>query len=145
MEASALLPFGAAVLGGGVLVALAQRTDQLVPSWRLGAHAVAMLTAWVRSDTQHWLAQSRLLLSRWKTEQLALLQAHGWQWLPSDANYVCARAPRPVELTALRARGIKLRDTTAMGLPDHWRLGVLPPDAQAALGEALTSIQELST
>ena len=33
--------------------------------------------------------------------------------------------------------GIKLRDTTSFGLPGHWRLGVLPPEAQAALGTAL--------
>ena len=39
--------------------------------------------------------------------------------------------------SALRATGIKLRDTTSFGLPGHWRLGVLPPKAQRALGLAL--------
>ncbi len=125
-------------------LALAQRMERLAPSWPLGAHAVAMLTAWVLPDTQHWLAQSRLLLARWKAEQMALLQALGWHCLPSDANYFCARASRPVDSAALRARGIKLRDTTSIGLPDHWRLGVQPPDAQAVLAEALKAPRELT-
>ncbi|MGM9426576.1 aminotransferase class I/II-fold pyridoxal phosphate-dependent enzyme [Hydrogenophaga sp. MI9] len=116
---------------------LARRLEQLAPSWPLGAHAVAMLSAWVRPETQHWLAQSRTLLARWKAEQQALLQGLGWQCLPSDTNYFCARAPHPVDAAALRAQGIKLRDTASMGLPGHWRLGVLPPEAQAALAEAL--------
>ncbi len=118
-------------------LALARRLERLAPSWPLGAHAVAMLSAWVLPEAQHWLAQSRALLARWKAEQLAGLHNAGWLCLPSEANYFCARAPFPVDAAALRARGIKLRDTTSLGLPAHWRLGVLPPDAQAALADAL--------
>jgi histidinol-phosphate aminotransferase len=93
---------------------------------------------------QHWLAQSRALLAHWKAEQQALLQDAGWLCLPSDTNYFCARAPYAVDAAALRVRGIKLRDTASMGLADHWRLGVLPPDAQAALADALNAQQELT-
>ncbi|MFP8777721.1 aminotransferase class I/II-fold pyridoxal phosphate-dependent enzyme [Hydrogenophaga sp. RWCD_12] len=125
-------------------LALARRLEQLAPSWPLGAHAVAMLSAWVLPEVQQWLAQSRTQLARWKAEQLALLQGAGWQCLPSEANYFCARAPHPVDVAALRAQGIKLRDTASMGLPDHWRLGVLPTEAQAALAKALTIPQELT-
>ena len=125
-------------------LALARTLDQMAPSWPLGAHAVAMLTAWVQADTQHGLAQSRLQLARWKIDQLAMLQYTGWHCLPSEANYVCARAPQPVDAGALRARGIKLRDTTSLGLPDHWRLSVQPPEAQAALVHALEAQQETS-
>ncbi|MDP2264288.1 MAG: aminotransferase class I/II-fold pyridoxal phosphate-dependent enzyme [Hydrogenophaga sp.] len=117
-------------------LALARRLEQLAPSWPLGAHAVAMLTAWVSPGVQDWLAQSRGQLARWKSTQLALLQGLGWHCLPSEANYFCAQAPRPVDVAALRAQGIKLRDTTSLGLPGHWRLGVLPPDAQEALADA---------
>lgn len=118
-------------------VAEARALDQLAPSWPLGAHAVALLDAWVSPTAQHWLAQSLETLRDWKTGQLDLLNHLGWTVLPSDANYLCAAPPRPLDTVALRAAGIKLRDTTSFGLPDHWRLGVLPPKAQAALRAAL--------
>ena len=116
---------------------LAQTLTRMAPSWPLGAHAVAMLTAWVQVDTQRWLAQSCVQLAEWKTAQRAMLQDAGWQCLPSEANYLCARAPQPLNVEVLRAQGIKLRDTTSLGLPGHWRLGVLPPQAQAELMAAL--------
>ena len=118
-------------------LAMAQTLAQMAPSWPLGAHAVAMLTAWVQADAQRWLAQSRVQLAEWKAVQRAMLQSAGWQCLPSEANYLCARAPQPLNVEALRAQGIKLRDTTSLGLPGHWRLGVLPPAAQQALHTAL--------
>jgi histidinol-phosphate aminotransferase len=49
------------------------------------------------------------------------------------ANFFCARAPTDIDLPALRAAGIKLRDTASLGLPGYFRLAVLPPDAQDAL------------
>ncbi|MGS5086726.1 aminotransferase class I/II-fold pyridoxal phosphate-dependent enzyme [Hydrogenophaga sp. A37] len=124
-------------------LALARSLEQMAPSWPLGAHAVAMLTAWVQADTQRWLVQSRLQLAEWKTAQRAMLQDAGWQCLPSEANYLCARAPHALDVEALRAQGIKLRDTTSLGLPGHWRLGVLSPQAQAALAEALQTNTEI--
>jgi len=42
-----------------------------------------------------------------------------------------------LNVASLRAQGIKLRDTTSMGLPGHWRLSVQPPAAQNALAKAL--------
>jgi histidinol-phosphate aminotransferase len=109
----------------------------MAPSWPLGAHAVTMLQAWTRGDVQQWLARSREQLSAWKADQRALLNQLGWTCLPSDANYLCARPPLAIDPGALRSQGIKLRETDSLGLPDHWRLGVLPPAAQAALGAAL--------
>ena len=118
-------------------LALAQTLTQMAPSWPLGAHAVAMLAAWVQSDTQRWLTQRRLQLAVWKAAQRAMLQDAGWVCLPSEANYLCARAPHALDVEALRAQGVKLRDTTSLGLPGHWRLGVLPPLAQQVLYTAL--------
>lgn len=118
-------------------LSFARSLDRMAPSWPLGAHAVAMLGAWVQADTQQWLAHSRAQLAAWKTEQVAMLQQGGWHCLPSETNYFCAHAPFPVDATLLRAQGIKLRDTTSLGLPAHWRLGVLPPAAQQALKVAL--------
>ncbi|MDD2690854.1 MAG: hypothetical protein PHX69_03610, partial [Simplicispira sp.] len=42
----------------------------------------------------------------------------------------------PALLAHLRAQGIKVRDCASFGLPGHWRLGVLAPQAQAALRRA---------
>jgi histidinol-phosphate aminotransferase len=123
----------------------ARALDQLAPSWPLGAHAVALLQTWVSEAAQHWLAQSREHLARWKASQLAMLAGLGWHCLPSEANYFCARAPHAIDMTALRAAGIKLRDTRSMGLADHWRLSVQPPQAQAALRTALRQQQETPT
>ncbi|MDP1685882.1 aminotransferase class I/II-fold pyridoxal phosphate-dependent enzyme, partial [Hydrogenophaga sp.] len=118
-------------------VAEARALDQLAPSWPLGAHAVALLQAWVSPGAQDWLAQSLEILRDWKREQLHLLKHLGWTVCPSDANYLCAAPPSPLNVQALRTAGIKLRDTSSFGLPGHWRLGVLPPEAQAALRVAL--------
>ena len=38
-----------------------------------------------------------------------------------------------IDLPALRAAGIKLRDASSLGLPGFFRLAVLPPLAQDAL------------
>jgi histidinol-phosphate aminotransferase len=92
-----------------------------------------MLHNWVQADTQAWLAQSRSLLQVWMQRQLAALKDLGWDCLPSLANFFCARAPLDIDLPALRAAGIKLRDTASLGLPGFLRLAVLPPTAQDAL------------
>ena len=126
-------------------LALARSLEQMAPSWPVGAHGVAMLQAWVQADTQRWLAQSLAQLTEWKTAQRAMLQGAGWQCLPSEANYLCARAPLPLNVEALRAQGIKLRDTTSLGLPGHWRLGVLPPAAQQVLHTAVLETTKETT
>ena len=113
--------------------AAVQSLQALAPSWPVGAHGVAMLHNWVQADTQVWLAQSRSLLQVWKQRQLAALKDLGWDGLPSLANFFCARAPMDIDLPALRAAGIKLRDAASLGLPGFFRLAVLPPAAQDAL------------
>jgi histidinol-phosphate aminotransferase len=115
----------------------ARAVETWAPSWPLGAHAVALLEAWVSSTVQDWLANSLETLRQWKHAQRALLEDLGWRLLPSEANYLCGEPPSPLDAVALRAFGIKLRDTTSFGLPGHWRLGVLPPQAQATLHMAL--------
>jgi histidinol-phosphate aminotransferase len=121
--------------------ALAERLDRLAPSWPLGAHGVALLSAWTQADTQAWLRDSLAQLRRWKAGQQALCEALGWTCLPSAANFFCARPDRPYadSAAALRKAGIQLRDTASFGLPDHVRLGVLPPASQRALRDAWTA------
>lgn len=116
--------------------------EALAPSWPVGAHGVAMLEAWVRAEVQAWLADSLPTLRLWKAVQVALCESMAWTCLPSDANFFCARPALPPgmdlsqALAALRARGIKLRDTASFGLPGHVRLSVSAPAAQDALRAA---------
>lgn len=117
--------------------------DALAPSWVIGAHGVAMLTAWCQQDAQVWLRDSLGTLRAWKVRQTAMLQSLGWTPLPSDTSYFCARPPEgvavPALCTALRAKGIKLRDAASFGLLGHVRLGTLSAQAQDALLAALES------
>lgn len=123
----------------GPVAAWLDALDAAAPSWPLGAHAVALLGAWVRPDTQQWLAESRQTLRAWKRSQLAMLRDEGAEVLPSVANFFCARLPAPATACALRALDIAVRDTASFGLPGWVRLSVQPPAAQAALEHALRS------
>ena len=119
---------------------LLQRLERLAPSWPLGVHGVALLETWTGDEAQAWLAQSLQTLRIWKAQQRTLCESLGWQCLPSDTNFFCARTdtPYPPLAAALRTGGIKLRDCASFGLPGHVRLGVLPPQSQQALKEAWT-------
>ncbi|WP_315127706.1 aminotransferase class I/II-fold pyridoxal phosphate-dependent enzyme [Comamonas antarctica] len=116
----------------------------LAPSWVVGAHGVAFLEAWTLPAVQQWLAASRVQLAQWKTAQIALCAALGWQIeAGSLANYLVARWPQ-AEAARMGARlawlrrehGIKLRDTGSFALAGAVRLGVLPPASQQALARA---------
>lgn len=111
----------------------------LAPSWAVGAHGVAMLTAWCQPDVQQWLADSRQQLADWKARQQALCDELDWAWQPGAANYFLARpgsdwAGQPLWRTQA---GIKLRDAESFGLPGWVRLGVRPPASQQALRQAV--------
>ena len=119
--------------------------DQLCPSWPIGAYGVALLQAWTNTEAQAWLAASLNTLCNWGAQQIALCESLGWQCLPSDTNFFCARPALPAlpqgvtleqALKQLRAQGIKLRDAASFGLPGQVRLSVQPPAAQDALAAA---------
>jgi histidinol-phosphate aminotransferase len=118
-----------------------RQLEGLAPSWVLGAHGVAMLLTWVQPATQVWLADSLVTLRDWKAHQIDLLQRQGWTVQPSDANFFCARPAVGTDAVALcaalRTQGIQLRDATSFGLPGWVRLGVLGPQAQVALWNAV--------
>ena len=121
--------------------------QRLAPSWPVGAHGVAMLSAWTQPTVQQWLQGSLATLRAWKSAQQALCTGLGWRVLPGSlANYFVAQLPGDATahptpaaalLHALRAHGIKLRDCSSFGLPGHVRLGVLAPEAQQALARAV--------
>lgn len=110
--------------------------DRLTPSWPLGAHGVAMLAGWAQSDTQDWLADCLPTLRDWKRHQLSLCSELGWQCHDSVTPFYLVTGIDAALLPRLRASGVKLRDTTSMGLPQHVRLSVQPPQAQQALRDA---------
>lgn len=124
----------------------AEAMEQLCPSWPIGSHGVAMLQAWVQPEVQSWLADSKTTLRVWKKRQLALCDAMGWRCATSHTNFFCSHPALPDGmllahlLTALRAHGIKLRDTTSFGLPGMVRTSVQSPQAQDALHNAWQSI-----
>lgn len=134
--------YAIAPLGANASVAALER---LCASWLVGAHGVAMLQAWVEPDVQAWLAESLHTLKVWKTRQIAMLQALGWNCLPSDTPFFCALPGQALDLNGLRAGGIKLRDTASFGLPGHVRVSVQPPVAQDALKLALQAGDWFST
>lgn len=118
-------------------VPLLQQLGRLAPSWPVGTHGVAMLQAWTEAATQDWLQASLAALRDWKVRQIALCTALGWEVLPSEANFFCARLPEPArladDLRRLRAQGVQLRDCASFDLPGHVRLAVLAPVHQDAL------------
>lgn len=129
-----------AIAPAHALSAVAQ-LNALVPSWPVGAHGVALLHAWTTPSAQSWLAESLDMLRTWKARQLHRMTGLQWECCPSETPFFCARPNQALDLAALRAHGIKLRDTASMGLPGWYRLSVQPPHAQDALVEALAALQ----
>ncbi len=125
--------------------------NRLSPSWPLGAHGVALLQAWMKTDTQAWLAESLDTLRVWKARQVNCVKALGWEYLLSESNFFCAQIAEHISslkfhalLTQLRRHGIKLRDASSFGLPGHVRLAVQPVAAQNALIEAVRDIEHFN-
>ncbi len=130
-----------AVVPPGAGAILAQRLEQLAPSWPVGAHGVAMLATWAGAEVQDWVRSCLPVLRGWKQRQVALCEALGWRVLPSDAHFFCALPPDPQRLLALRAHGVQLRDGASFGLPGHVRLAVLAPAQQDALAAAWAAVR----
>ena len=103
-----------------------------------------MLQAWATPGVQDWVRQSLARLQAYQRSLQDGLQQLGWQCMPSDTHYLCARPPVPLDdaaLTRLRQLGIKLRDTTSMGLPGWFRLSAQAPQNCQALFSALPAVQ----
>lgn len=114
--------------------------DALAASWPIGTHGEAMLMAWTQPQVQDWVAASRAALAEWAQALRSTLERHGWTCAPSDTAYSCAKPAHVLDATALRQRGIKLRDATSFGLPGWWRLSAQRPEALAALDAALKDL-----
>jgi len=111
------------------------------PSWVAGAEGAALLASFATAAAQAELAAHRGLLRAWRDALAAILRAAQWQVqdTASVTPFFTARphhAPDP-DWAAWRNQGLKLRDTTRMGLPGWWRLSAQPPHSLQALRHAL--------
>lgn len=135
----ALAGLRAAFAVGAPPVLRALRAAQ-VP-WSASAPAQAAAAAAIgRGGLQHLeLSLRRLAAERQRlAEGLAEL---GWESLPSRANFLMVRAGGAGRrATALRRRGVRVRDCTSFGLPDHLRIAVRRPAEDAQLLDALKSL-----
>ncbi|GIX52018.1 aminotransferase class I/II-fold pyridoxal phosphate-dependent enzyme [Sphaerotilus sulfidivorans] len=129
---------------------LQQQLDRLAPSWPLGAHGVAMLSAWASDEAQSWVRASLHILRSWRRQQLEICHRRlGWTCQASVTPFYLARWGRWDEsgqaaddpahparlLPELRAMGVKLRDCSSMGLPGWVRVSVQAPPSQQALSQ----------
>lgn len=114
------------------------------PSWVTGAEGVALLAAFATPAAQAELAAHRRLLRAWRDALAALLRAAQWQVqdAASVTPFFTARPAHAPDWAAWRAQGLKLRDTTGMGLPGWWRLSAQPPQSLRALEQALRQMPE---
>ena len=113
------------------------------PSWVAGAEGVALLAAFATPAAQAELAAHRSLLRAWRDALAASLRAAHWQVRDTDSvtPFFTARPAHAPDCAAWRALGVKLRDTTPMGLPGWWRLSAQPPHSLQALQQALEAGQ----
>lgn len=111
----------------------------LEPSWVLGTQGLAMLEAWCLPSVQGWLSASLPGLVDWRALLVERLSALGFSARQGCAPFVCVRLPEGLRVDAesLWRAGIAVRDATSFGLPGHWRLNALGPEAQDALVAAL--------
>jgi len=124
-------------------VGLLAHARRLAPSWVLSAEGCALLMHWHSENTRAHLRQLRPRLSAWRDTQRHMLSQLNWQQRDSSTPFWLARPPQDSEglLSALRTRGIKLRDARSFGLAGWLRLSTQTPASQQAL---LSALQELA-
>lgn len=116
------------------------------PSWPLGAHAVALLTAWTDNGPQAWLEDSLERLGRWRQDLWSGLLALGLAPQPSVTPFFCARRPAAATAAWLHPRGLAVRCTESFGLPGGMRVSAQGPEAAQALLKALVdALREAGT
>ena len=117
-------------IGGPAVIAALERTRE---PFNVGRLAQAGAAAAIR-DTAHREATRRAVWAA-KRALYAAFEARALFYVPTDANFVIVRLGRdsaPV-VTAMRARGVLVRDGAAVGLPGHLRISV----GDAAQNEAM--------
>ena len=83
-------------------------------------------------------------LRGWTAELRGGLQALGLAPQPSVTPFLCALRPSVATPEWLRARGLAVRCTASFGLAGHMRVSAQPPEATAALLQAMADAQRPS-
>lgn len=108
------------------------------PSWAAGADGVAMLSAFATPAVRDELYGQLPRLRAWRDDLATMLRGVGWHVrdAASVTPFFVAQPPAGIDAEALRAHGVRVRDTTSMGLPGWLRLSAQPPAALLALRKA---------
>lgn len=116
--------------------ALVERARAAQPAWSVNGLASAVLPELLASaDLAAWVTS----ISGLRADLVRLLQRHGLDPQPSDANYVlCAGAGGLRE--RLAPKGVVVRDCTSFGLRDHVRVAVPDERGLERLEEALCAV-----
>jgi histidinol-phosphate/aromatic aminotransferase/cobyric acid decarboxylase-like protein len=111
----------------------AARLRSARPAWAVDGLACAVLPDLLaRADPAGW---TRAIAAA-RRELVAVLEARGWQPLPSEAPWVLVPAAAGLR-DALARHGVVVRDCTSFGLADHVRVAVPDGAGLARLDRAL--------
>ncbi len=126
-----------AVAGHPILL---EALDAAAVPWDGSAPAQAAVTAALSPEG---LAHLEDTLTRCRNERkrfAAELREKGWAPLPSSTNFILSHVgPAGAEVgVRLAERGIRVRDCTSFGLPEHLRVAVRRPEENDELLAALT-------
>lgn len=114
------------------------------PSWVVGTESVEFLGACVSREAQFWLEETTPLARRLRADLASVLRDRGFEVVESLATHMIARHPRFPESRALvsqlRERGVRVRDTTSMGLHGWIRLAARPQPEIASLSAILEDV-----
>jgi histidinol-phosphate/aromatic aminotransferase/cobyric acid decarboxylase-like protein len=115
--------------------AAAEALRRARPAWAVGSLACAVLPDLLAAaDPPAWTAA----VAKGRAELVAVLDAHGWDALPSDAPWVLV--PAAGLRDALALRGVVVRSCASFGLPDHVRIAVPDGDGLDRLDRALAAV-----
>jgi histidinol-phosphate/aromatic aminotransferase/cobyric acid decarboxylase-like protein len=116
--------------------AAAEAVRRARPAWAVGSLACAVLPDLLAvADPPAWTA----VVAKGRAELVAVLDAHGWDPLPSDAPWVLVPAAAGLR-DALARRGVVVRSCASFGLPDHVRMAVPDGDGLDRLDCALAAV-----
>ncbi len=119
--------FGLCGVRAAYLVLPSPRPDleNLAPCWVLDRCAETFLAATVTAEVHAWLEATKPLIASWRATLAHDLRTLGLEVRESPAPFLLVRVSHATQVTAaLRHQGLRVRDATSFGLPDHLRLSV---------------------
>ncbi|HUQ63604.1 MAG TPA: aminotransferase class I/II-fold pyridoxal phosphate-dependent enzyme [Acidimicrobiales bacterium] len=110
----------------------ARRIAERQPAWSVNGFAADVLPDLLDLAT---LPEWSAIIATWRRALEDVLNEHGMDPEPSDANYLIVSAPGLRQRVA--RHGVLVRDCATFGLPDHVRIAVPDPDGLTRLAAAL--------